>query len=40
MAGTQKIIGKLQVTETPTENNDVLRYQDTSIEIETSLLGA
>lgn len=32
--------GRTKVFGTPTENNDVLRYQDTAIEIESSLMGA
>lgn len=31
---------RAKVFGTPTENNDVLRYQDTAVEVETSLMGA
>lgn len=31
---------RAKVFGTPTENNDVLRYQDTAVEVETSLIGA
>lgn len=31
---------KLKCETAPTENNDVLRYQDTAVEVETSLMGA
>ena len=30
----------IKVQSAPTENNDVLRYQDTAVEVETSLMGA
>lgn len=32
--------GRAKVQSAPTENNDVLRYQDTAVEVETSLMGA
>ena len=32
--------GRAKVQTAPTENNDVLRYQDTAVEVETSLMGA
>lgn len=40
ITGTLTVVGKTQVKTAPTENNDVLRYQDIAIEVETSLMGA
>lgn len=40
ISGNLTVQKKLKCETAPTENNDVLRYQDTAIEIESSLMGA
>ena len=40
ISGNLTVQKKLKCETAPTENNDVLRYQDTAVEVETSLIGA
>lgn len=40
ISGNLTVQNKLKCETAPTENNDVLRYQDTAVEVETSLMGA
>ena len=40
ISGNLTVQNKLKCETAPTENNDVLRYQDTAVEVETSLVGA
>lgn len=40
ISGNLTVQKKLKCETAPTENNDVLRYQDTAVEVETSLMGA
>lgn len=40
ITGDLTVQKKLKCETAPTENNDVLRYQDTAVEVETSLMGA
>lgn len=40
ISGDLTVQKKLKCETAPTENNDVLRYQDTAVEVETSLIGA
>lgn len=40
ISGDLTVQKKLRCETAPTENNDVLRYQDTAVEVETSLMGA
>lgn len=40
ISGNLTVQKKLKCETVPTENNDVLRYQDIAVEVETSLMGA